>query len=98
MVVAVGIGTYLIRVSAIALLGPGQTISPRLERALRMVAPAVLAALVATTLLRDGDEFRALGAWHGAAVVAVLVAIRTRSAAWTLLAGMVSVWVLSALG
>ncbi len=98
MVLAVGVGTYLLRVSMVALLGPTRTIPPRAEQALRMVAPAVLAALVATTLFRDGDGFRALGAWHGAALVAALVAVRTRSAAWTLLAGMIAVWTFSALG
>ena len=98
MVLAVALGTYLLRVSMIALLGPTRTIPARVEVALRMVAPAVLAALVATTLLRDDDSFRELGAWHGAALVATLVAVRTRSAAWTLLAGMVAVWAFSALG
>lgn len=98
MVLAVGVGTYLLRVSMIAVLGPTRTIPPRAEQALRMVAPSVLAAIVATTLFRDGDGFRDLGAWHGAAAIAVLVAVRTRSAAWTLVAGMASVWVLSALG
>ncbi len=98
MVLAVGIGTYLIRVSGVALLGPLRRLAPRIELGLRMVAPAVLAALVATTLFRDGDTWRDLGAWHGAAAVAGVVAVLTRSAAWTLGAGMVAVWTLSAVG
>lgn len=98
MIVLTGIGTYLLRVSAIAVVGDDRRIPPRVEQALRLVAPAVLAALVANSLLLEGGDWRALGAWHGAAIVAALVAVRFRSAAWTLLAGMVAVWVFSALG
>jgi branched-subunit amino acid transport protein len=98
MVLLTGIGTYLLRVSAIAVVGEGRQIPPRVEQALRLVAPAVLAALVANSLLLDGDGLRPLGAWHGAGIIAALVAIRFRSAAWTLLAGMVAVWIFSALG
>ena len=98
MVLVTGIGTYLLRLSAIAVVGADRRIPPRVEQALRLVAPAVLAALVANSLLLEGDSWRPLGAWHGAALVAALVAVRFRSAAWTLLAGMVAVWVFSALG
>lgn len=98
MVLITGVGTYLLRLSAVALVGADRTLSPRVEQALRLVAPSVLAALVTNSLILDGDSLRSLGAWHGAAVVAVVVAIRFRSAAWTLVAGMVAVWLLSALG
>ena len=98
MVLAVGIGTYLIRISGVALLGPQRRLPARVELGLRMVAPSVLAALVATTLFGEGDGWRDLGAWHGAAAVAAIVAVQTRSAAWTLAAGMVAVWTFSALG
>ncbi len=64
----------------------------------RLVAPAGLAALVANSLLLQSGEWRPFGAWHGAALVAALVAVRFRSTAWTLLAGMVAVWVFAVLG
>ncbi len=98
LVLLTGVGTYLLRLSAIALVSDGRQIPPRMEQALRLVAPAVLAALVANSLLLQGGDWRAFGAWHGAAIVAALVAIRFRSAAWTLLAGMVAVWLFAALG
>ena len=41
-----GIGTYLIRASAIVLAGHGVAVPARLERTLRLIAPAVLAAIV----------------------------------------------------
>jgi len=98
MVLLTGLGTYLLRMSAIALVSEGRQIPPRAEQALRLVAPSVLAALVANSLLLQGGDWRPLGAWHGAAIVAALVAVRFRSAAWTLLAGMVAVWLFAALG
>jgi branched-subunit amino acid transport protein len=98
MIVAVGIGTYLFRLSAVAVFHGARTIPVRVERSLRLIAPAVLAALVANSLILDGDGFRSFGAWYGAAIVAATVAVWTRSAAWTLLSGMIAVWVFSALG
>ena len=61
------------------------------------MAPAVLAGLVAQTLFLDHGEFRPFETWYLAAAVAAIVAWRTRSFGWTLLAGMGSVWLLEAL-
>ncbi len=72
------------------------TIPHRVEQALGLVAPAVLAGLVAQTLFLDHGEFRPFGTWYIAGAVAALVAWRTRSFGWTLLAGMGSVWLLEA--
>ena len=98
MVALTGVGTYLLRLSAIALVNDDRQIPPRVGQALRLVAPSVLAALVANSLILQGGELRPLGAWHGAAIVAAIVAVRFRSAAWTLLAGMIAVWIFAALG
>lgn len=46
LIVVIGVATYLIRVSFIGLFGYLDDIPPRLERALRYVPAAVLAALV----------------------------------------------------
>lgn len=95
-IVIAGVGTYLIRVSSIALLGSGRSLPPQVERTLRFVAPAALASLVANSLLvRDGD-WRPLGNWHVAIVVAGVMAVWKKSPAWTLVAGMTSVWILNA--
>lgn len=88
-------GTLLMRASLVTLLA-GITIPVRLEQALALVAPAVLAGLVAQTLFLQGGDIRPVGTWHIAAALAALVAWRTRSAGWTLLVGMSCVWVLEA--
>lgn len=95
-VVLVGVGTYLIRVSMVVALGR-ITLTARAERALSLIPPAVLGALVAQTLLLEGDGIRDLSTWHPAALAAALVAWRTRSIGWTLVAGMAVLWTLEAL-
>lgn len=95
LVAIVAVGTLTMRASMVTLLA-NVTIPPRVEQALSLVAPAVLAGLVAQTLFLDQGELRPFGTWYLAAVVAALVAWRTRSFGWTLLAGMVSVWLLEA--
>ena len=89
-------GTLLMRVSLVALLA-NATIPPRVERALQLVVPAVLAGLVAQTLFLESGDVRPLDAWYPAAAVAIIVAWQTRSTMWTLLVGMVAVWLLTAL-
>jgi len=96
IVFAVAVGTLAMRASMVTLLAQA-TIPLRLEQALSLVAPAVLAGLVAQTLFLEGGEFRPIDSWALAAAVAVLVAWRTRSLGWTLLAGMGTVWLLEAL-
>ncbi len=90
----VGIGTYLIRLSFIGILGrygvPGT-----LERPLRFVAPAVLAAIIVPELVAAGPtvdvgpgNLRLL-----AAIVAVGVAWKTRAMGPTIVAGMAALWI-----
>lgn len=98
-IVTIGIGTYLLRLSFVGILGtrkmPDWAMVP-----LRFVAPAVLAALVApAVLLRDGSvdlspvtNPRAL-----AALVALLIAWKTKNVAAVIVAGMAVVWLLQAL-
>lgn len=96
--VLAGLGTYLIRVSAIAMMGQGAVVAPRVERTLRLIAPAVLAAIIANGLLLDGGTLNTRPSWYLATLVAVVVAYRVRSAAWAMAAGMVAVWLLQRLG
>jgi branched-subunit amino acid transport protein len=74
----------------------GASIPIRVEQALSLVAPSVLAGLVAQTLFLDQGDYRPFGTWYLAAAVAAVVAWRTRSFGWTLVAGMGCVWLLEA--
>jgi branched-subunit amino acid transport protein len=96
IVLAVAAGTLAMRASMVTLLAD-VTIPPRAEQALSLVAPAVLAGLVAQTLFLEAGELRPFGTWYVAGAIAAVVAWRTRSFGWTLLAGMASVWLLEAL-
>ncbi len=96
LVLLVAAGTLAMRASMVTLLAD-VTIPTRVEQALGLVAPAVLAGLVAQTLFLDGGDLRPFGTWYLAAAVAAVVAWRTTSFGWTLLAGMAAVWILEAL-
>jgi branched-subunit amino acid transport protein len=96
IVAAVAAGTLAMRASMVTLLAD-VTLGPRVGQALGLVAPAVLAGLVAQTLFLDTGELRPFGTWYVAGAVAAVVAWRTRSFGWTLLIGMVSVWLLEAM-
>lgn len=95
-VAIVAVGTLAMRASLVAMLA-NVTIPPRVEQALSLVAPAVLAGLVAQTLFLEAGVIRPFGTWYIAAAAAALVAWRTRSFGWTLVVGLVCVWILAAL-
>lgn len=95
VVLGLSAGTLLMRASLAAILGD-VVIPPRLEQALRLVAPAVLAGVVVQGLILDGGGFQTAVSWYVAAVVAAGVAWKTRSIPWTLAAGMTAVWILEA--
>lgn len=93
----IGLGTYLMRLSFVALFGR-HGVPAVLAAPLRYVAPAVLAALVAPAVVAPGGVLD-VGAGNPrtpAMVVAIVVAIRTRSVIWTILAGMGSLWLWAA--
>ncbi|NYI40244.1 AzlD domain-containing protein [Demequina lutea] len=87
---AAAVGTYLIRVSGIALLSDPERLPPRLRRALALVAPTALGAIIVNSLFLDEGQWRAFGAWHLAAAVAIGVALWRRSAGWAMTAGAVA--------
>jgi branched-subunit amino acid transport protein len=95
-VAIVAAGTLAMRASLVAVLA-NVTIPTRVEQALSLVAPAVLAGLVAQTLFVADGDIRPFGTWYIAAGLAALVAWRTRSAGWTILVGMGCVWILAAI-
>jgi branched-subunit amino acid transport protein len=92
-ILAAGVLTFLIRVSFIFLLGRWQPPS-WLERALRFVPPAVLSAIIfPEVLIRAGSFDLApsnLRLW--AALVAALVAWRTKNVFLTIAAGMAALY------
>ena len=87
VIVAGGVGTFLLRLSFLALFERVGAVPPRLEYALRFVPAAVLAALVVpAVVLTDGGGVAPARAVAGA--VAAAVAYRTGSIVATILAGM----------
>ena len=95
---AAGLVTYLIRLSFILIVGQ-RPVPPLLRRALRLVPPAVLTAIVFPELFMPNGTLdisfgnaRLLGG-----LVAVLVAWFTRNAVLTIIVGMLVVWALQGL-
>ena len=98
IVLVVGIGTYLMRAGLVLLLAD-RPLPPAVARALRNVGPAVLAALtVSLVASENADGTRIEISELAALVVAALVAWRRYSLLVTLAAGMLTLWVVEALG
>jgi branched-subunit amino acid transport protein len=98
IMIALAIGTFLIRISFIALIG-NRELYPLTARALRFVPAAVLSALVAPQILTRNnslcvslDNPQAI-----AGIVAAVIAWRTKNVPFTILSGMVVLWILRAL-
>lgn len=95
IVLVVAVITYVMRAGVIVALAD-RTIPVPIERALRNVGPAVLAAL-AINLAAGGDGGPALDPEVAAALVAAgAVAWWRKSLIWALSAGMVVLWVVGA--
>ena len=97
IVLSTGLGTLLLRSSFTVLVGD-RTLPDTLTRALRYLPAAVMTALVTPAVfLSDGqfdltfDNLR----WP-AALVAGLVAWKTTNIAYTIAAGMVTLWIAQA--
>ena len=95
-IILAGAGTYLLRLSFIGLSARLGTPSARTEATLGLIAPAVLAAIIADQLFVGDDGLVVQWSWWIGGVVAGLVAWRWRSAGITMGAGLVCVWVLDA--
>lgn len=97
IVVIIGTGTYLTRLSFVALFAR-RGVPPWLEPPLRFVAPAVLAALVAPAVVAPAGspDLSTTNPKLFAGVLALAMAVWTKSVAWTILAGMVALWILQA--
>jgi len=97
--IAVGVGTFAMRLSFIGLYGRLR-IPPLLQRAMAYIPASVLAALVLPAVVLPGGhgDFALNNPQIPAAVVATLVAWRTRNTLLTLAAGMIVLWGLKLLG
>lgn len=95
-IVLVGVATFAIRLSFIYLFGHIDRVPPALQRALRFVPPAVLAALVVPAVVTVGPTPAAtlLDERLFAGLVAAGVAWRTEDVLATIVAGMGTLWVL----
>lgn len=92
-----GIGTYVMRASFLVFAHRLADVPPGIQRLLRQIPPAALAAIVVPALLRPEGQ---LDLWQPrllAGVVAALVAWRTRNIALTLAVGIGLVMVVEAL-
>jgi branched-subunit amino acid transport protein len=92
-----GAGTVAMRSSLLLAAHRLTELPPLVERLLRQIPPAALAAIVVPALLRPDGEFTLWSAELAAGVVAALVAWRTRSAALTLVVGLGVLVILDAL-
>lgn len=75
IVVAVGIGTMVIKAAGPVLLGE-RPLSPRVRSVVALLAPALLAALVATATFGSGQELRLDARIIGVGVAAVALVLR----------------------
>ena len=93
----IGAGTWMLRMSFLALLGRVEHVPPVVTRVLRLIPAAVLAALVLPALTHAGGSFDLATDRFAAGVLAGLVAWRTRNVLATIAVGMVGLWILQAL-
>jgi branched-subunit amino acid transport protein len=96
MVAAIGVGTWLLRLSFVALLGRVETVPPTVTRILRLIPAAVLAAIAAPEITNASGSFDLGTARLAAGVIATLVAWRTRNIAATIGVGMAALWIMQA--
>ena len=92
-----GLGTWLIRVSFIALVRRDAVIPDLVMRLLRLIPAAVLAAIVAPSLTHTTGSFDLGTERFLAGIVATVVAWRTKNVLATIGAGMGVLWVVQAL-
>lgn len=96
-IVLAGIGTYAMRASFLVFAHRMADVPPSVQRLLRQIPPAALAAIVVPALLRPEGHFDLWQPRCLAGLVAAFVAWRTRNIALTLVVGIGIVMLLEAL-
>lgn len=93
---AVGLGTFLVRVSFIELHGATRELLDRSKDILMLLPPAILAALCVPAILftRPATEYQMDIAQILAALVCILIAKFSRSVFWPVVGGMICLWLL----
>lgn len=96
LIIAMGVGTFAIRLSFLQLFEHVDTVPTRLERGFRFVPAAVLMALVLPKLVYvDGSVVLSVTNERlVAGTIGAVVAWRTEDVAATVVVGMIAVWVL----
>jgi branched-subunit amino acid transport protein len=92
-----GAGTFAMRASFLAAADRLARVAPRVQRLLRQIPPAALAALVVPALVRPHGSFDIVQPRLAAGVVAAVVAWRTSNVALTLVAGLGALMAIEAL-
>ncbi|MBW3605024.1 MAG: AzlD domain-containing protein [Actinobacteria bacterium] len=87
VVVAAGLGTFLIRASFLAFADRMAAVPANVKTVLRMIPAAALAALTAPALLRPDGHWDVLGPTAVAGLAAAVVAFRFRSILASLVVG-----------
>lgn len=96
-IVLTGIGTFAMRASFLAVADRLADVPPSIQRLLRQIPPAALAAIVLPALLRPEGTVDVTHPRLAAGLLAALVAWRTRNVALTLTVGMGVVMLLDTL-
>ena len=96
-IVMAGAGTFAMRASFLAAAHRLADVPPAVQRLLRQIPPAALAALVLPALVRPEGELDLFQARFLAGLLAGVVAWRTRNSALTLVVGLGSLMALDAL-
>ena len=97
-IAAAGLLTFVLRWSFIAMIDSLE-MPPTARRALRFVPAAVLSAIIwPAVIVQEGAIELSVGNLHlTAALIAAVVAWRTRSIFYTITTGMLALWALTAL-
>ena len=96
-IVLSGAGTFAMRLSFLAVAHRMAAVPPAVQRLLRQIPPAALAALVVPALLRPEGAIDLTHPRLAAGLIAAVVAWRTRNITLTLVGGMAVLLVLEAL-
>jgi len=92
-----GVGTQMIRWSFVATMSRRAQVPPMAMRVLRLIPSAVLAAILAPSLIRPTGPYEV--PWENlrllASLVAALVAWRTHNVLATIVTGMGTLWLLT---
>lgn len=95
IIVAAGLGTFLVRFSFIWFLGRGK-VNPTLQRLLQFVPPAVLSALIMPSfVISPQGEFSLMNHRLWAGLIAAVIAWKTKNVVLTIIVGLVALWLFS---